>query len=299
MDMDIDMGETLMSLIVTVYEDDPNRLLFFASHIGDQLVAQNAIRRGARLVSGAVMCASFHNHRKLVEYFVKKCDDVNIWNSVLAGACLGNQQLLIDKALKNGADDYETAFECACQGGHISLVKRFLPLVQNVEGGFYLACQSAQHKVIEVLHEHGYGSYEPSVTLTYVTKSGNLRLIKKFLGQRPIHLSTLNEWLIGVSYRSSIKEVQQVLDEGATDRYNACLSAIKGCNDPVIDLLGYCVTCDEAVTACLDGQKRELLAIAQSLGKITSINEEVYKSCLRRRHELLVLLKTRCYDYLL
>lgn len=299
-----DPNDTLMSRIVTVYDDDPNRLLFFTSHVGDRVVAQNAIRRGASLIPGAVMCASIHNHHTLVKYLVKKYDDERLllWNHVLAGACFGNQTPLITQALTHGADDYDTAFECSCQGGHLSLVKRFLPQathMDHVDGGFYLACQSAQHKVIDLLRDRVPSLVvDPSMILPYVVKSGNLRLIKSLTGQRPIHLSTLNQWLIGLAYHSSTREIQQVLDEGATDRYHACLSAIKGGNDPVIERLGYCVTSDEAVTACLEGQKRELLLLAQSLGELTPTNEEVYNSCLRRRHELLSKLKTRCYDYL-
>lgn len=286
--------ESLMSRIVTIFDDDPNRLLVFACHTNDRLIAENAIKRGATLINCAVFCSSMHNYKKLIKYFLKQYRNDEFWNSVLSGACMGNQKRLVEEALNNGADDYQTAFECACNGGNMELVIKFRKMADSDNEGFYQACLTAQMSVVELLWNE---TIDFELALKYASKSGNVRLIEKIMSKIPnVTVEMLNQCLNGVCYTGVVDNVWKILDNGANDYYNACISSIKGGHDDVIEIFDYHVLVDDAEQACLEGQKREIILIALSLGTI--VQEKMYESCLKRRSSLMKKIQLKCYDYM-
>lgn len=287
----IDPPDSLTSRIVGVFDDDPNRLLVFACHTNDRLIAENAIKRGATLINYAVFCASMHNHKKLIKYFIKKYRNDEIWNNILHGACMGNQKRLVNEALNNGADDYQTAFECACLGGNIELMKKFMTCDTNVNTGFQQACLAKRFNVIEALYSK---LTDIPMAFTYACYGGNMRLIQKLMIDVEPTPDVLNKALLGVAQFGTPKDVWTLLDSGANDYYNACINAIKGGHEDVIEIFDYHVLVEDAKQACLEGQKREIMNIASSIGSMQC--DDLYESCLTRRSHLMKMIQLKCYD---
>jgi hypothetical protein len=104
----------------------------------------------------------------------------------------------------------------------------------------------------------------------------------------------LNKALLGVAQYGGPNDVWILLDSGANDCYNACINAIKGGHEDVIDIFDYHVLVEDAKQACLEGQKREIMQIASTIGSMKC--DELYESCLKHRSSLMKKIQLKCYE---
>lgn len=87
--------------------------------------------------------------------------DLSIYkNSILRGACKGNNKIMIELAIKEKANNWNEGLTGACKRGHMEIIKLMISKgADNYNNGMVKACQYGHLEIVNLMIDNGANSW--------------------------------------------------------------------------------------------------------------------------------------------
>lgn len=221
--------------------DTSDSCLVFFSKMGDLKNVKRAIRKGATNLNSALMAATSHNQKKVVDYLVEKVEDNpderernHSWTVALGGAVKGGHVDLIEFFLEKGAVKTPIMYELAARQGSPEVLKFFDYNTRRKQKDGLLGAARGGHLELVKDFFSMLDNVDPNKAFVEAAKGGHIEVMDYLLDKGAFLLSVAIE---KAAQKGQLSSVKYILEKDSTLTQNAMTAAIASNNLHVIQYL--------------------------------------------------------------